>query len=185
MSKTERAVFKVFIKGSIDAVWREITKLDDLQPAFFNMRMQTNGLKPGGQIRMQSANAKYTGSVGEILEFDPPRRFSHTFRFTQYEDPPCRVTYDLKQVEGGVDFTMTCDDIPSNTKTAKQMKQGGNMITRVLKSVVETGKPSIGMRLMFALFKLSEPFSPKKTLSENWPLDTSVAADGRSTNKEA
>ena len=174
MSNTEKAVFKVHIKGTIDAVWREITKTDELQQCFFNMRMATDGLKPGGQIRMQSANRKYTGVVGEVIEFDPPRRFSHTFRFTQYDDPPCKVTYDLVQVEDGVEFTMTCSDIPSGTKTAKQMKQGGTMIVNTLKAVVEKGKPSFTTRMMLGIFKMMEPLTPKVSRSENWPLDRAV-----------
>jgi len=107
--------------------------------------------------------------VGEVLEFDPPRRYAHTFRFTNFNDPPCKVIYDLKEVAGGVEFTMTCDDIPKGTKTAKQMVQGGNMIVKTLKSIVETGKPSFGIRMLYTMFKVMEPFSPKSTRTENWP----------------
>ena len=31
----------------------------------------------------------------EVTEFDPPRRFAHTFRFTQYDDPECTVLYEI------------------------------------------------------------------------------------------
>ena len=82
MSVGEKAVFKVHIKGTIDEVWHEITKTDELQVAMFNTRMHTNGLEPGGKIHMRSGNGKYTGVVGEVLEFDPPNRFVHTFKFT-------------------------------------------------------------------------------------------------------
>ena len=37
-----------------------------------------------------------------------------------------------------------------------------------LKAIVETGKPSLGVRAMYVAFKLMEPFSPKKTLSTHW-----------------
>ena len=73
-TETEKAVFKVHIEGSIEAVWREITKTDELQQCFFNMRMHVDKFEPGGQLRMRSGNGKYTGVVGEILEFDPPHR---------------------------------------------------------------------------------------------------------------
>ena len=165
-------MFRVTIRSTIDDVWREITKTDEPQGAFFNMQLHTNGLQPGGQIRMRTKGGKYTGVVGEILEFDPPHRYSHTFRFTQYEDSPCTVTYELREVEGGVEFTLIADDIPTGTKTAKEMKRGGQMIVNTLKSIVETGRPSSGTRMLFVLFKIMEPFSPKKTLTENWPLDS-------------
>ena len=40
----------------IQNVWREITKVGEVQQCMFNMRLDTDGLKPGGQIRMRSAN---------------------------------------------------------------------------------------------------------------------------------
>jgi uncharacterized protein YndB with AHSA1/START domain len=168
--QTEKAVFKIFIKGRIEDVWREITKTDSVQSCFFNMRLHTNGLKPGGQIRMRTGSGKYTGAIGEVLEFDPPRRYAHTFRFTNLNDPPCRVIYDLKPVEGGVEFVMTLEDLPSGTKTAKQMTQGGTMIINTLKAIVETGRPSFGTRMLYWMFRVMEPFTPKSMRTENWPL---------------
>jgi uncharacterized protein YndB with AHSA1/START domain len=169
MGDTEKAVFKVHIKGTIDQVWREITKTDEAQGAMFNMQLHTPGLEPGAPIRMRSLNGKYTGVSGEVLEFDPPHRYSHTFRFTQYDDPPCKVIYELKEVEGGVEFTLIAEDMPSGTKTAKQMSQGGKFIVNTLKAIVENGQPSLGTRMLYVLFRLMEPMSPKSTLSTNWP----------------
>ena len=170
MTQTEKAVFEVLIEGSIEDVWHEITKTDELQGAMFNTRMHTDGLRPGGQIRMRTGNGKYTAVVGEVLEFDPPRRFVHTFRFTQYDDPPSKVIYELEEVSGGVKFTLTVEDMPVGTKSAKQMKQGGKMIVTTLKAIVETGKPPLGIRVLYGFFGLMEPFSPARTKSENWPL---------------
>lgn len=168
---TERAVFKVFVKGTMEAVWRQITKTDEVQEVFFFSRMHTNGFKPGGKIRMRTPDGKYTTVAGEILEFDPPRRFAHTFRFTNLEDPECKVIYDLKDVEGGVEFTLTIDDLPVGTKTAKQMMQGGPMITGTLKSMVEKGKPTLGMKCLHVMGSvLGSVMLPKKCLTEHWPL---------------
>lgn len=167
---SERAVFKVFIRGTIQAVWREITKTDEVQKCMFNMKLATRGLKPGAQIRMRTANGKFTGVVGEVLEFDPPQRYAHTFRFTNFDDPPCKVIYELKEVEGGVDFLLVIEEMPTGTRTARQMTQGGTMIVNTLKAMVETGRPSFGTRMLYVLFKMMEPFSPKRARSENWPL---------------
>jgi len=170
MADTTKIVSKVFIEGSIDDVWHEITKTDELQGAMFNTQLHTDGLALGGHIRMRSKDGKYTAVVGEILEFDPPHRYAHTFRFTSYEDPPCKVIYDLKEVDGGVEFTLTAEDVPVGTKTAKQMKGGSDFIVNTLKAIVETGRPSLGTRVLFRVFKLAAPFSPKSTLSDNWRL---------------
>jgi hypothetical protein len=66
---------------------------------------------------------------------------------------------------------MILDDLPKGTITAKQMKQGGTMIVNTLKAIVEKGRPSLGVRILYnVVFPLAEPFSPKKIRSENWPL---------------
>jgi uncharacterized protein YndB with AHSA1/START domain len=170
MSEPTKAVFEIVIRGSIEAVWREITKTDEPQGAIFGMQLHTTGLKPGAAMQMRTANGKYTGMVGEVLEFDPPRRFAHTHKFTQYDDPVCKVIYDLKQEGDHVRFTLTVEGLTPGTKTSKQMVMGGPMITRTLKAIVETGRPTLGTRLLYAMFKLFEPFSPKSTLASNWPL---------------
>jgi len=170
MSGTDRAVFKIFIKGTVEAVWREITRTDEPQGAMFNMRMHTPGLKAGNPLQMRTANGKYTGMVGEVVEWDPPRVFAHTLKFTQYDDPPALIRYELKPVEGGVEFTLTADNVPRGTKTSKDLTRGGDMIVKTLKAIVETGRPAFGTRMLYGMFKLMEPFTPKKIRSENWPM---------------
>ena len=82
------------------------------------------------------------------------------------------MIYDLEEAAGGVQFTLTVADMPVGTKTAKQMRQGGAMIVNTLKAVIETGRPAFGTRVLFGVFKLMGPMTPKKCLSENWPVDT-------------
>lgn len=166
-----RAIFRVHINGTIDAVWREITRTDAPIPAFFNSRMHVGTLAPGSKLAMRTPDGKYTGVVGKILEFNPPHRFAHTFKFTNMDDPECKVIYDLEESDGGVIFTLTIEDLPAGTKTAKQMAQGGVMIAGTLKSVIETGRPSFGTRVLFTLFKVMAPMTPKKCRSENWPVN--------------
>ena len=173
-SGTERQVASVVIRASIEDVWRELTQTDRVNRALFNMQMHTDSMDPGGQMRMRSKNGKWTGVVGEILEWDPPRRFAHTFKFTNYDDPPCRVIFDLKEVDGGVELTLTAEDVPAGTKTAKQMKSGGRWIVNNMKSVVEKGDVSFGFRLLWGIFGLMAPLSPKSCLSTNWPMDQKV-----------
>ena len=166
-----RAKFQIRIRGAVDEVWREITRTDAPIVAFFNSQMHVGTLAAGSKLAMRTPDGRYTGVVGEILEFEPPRRFAHTFRFPAYDDPPCKVIYDLEEVTGGTRFTLTIEDLPAGTKTAKQMLQGGTMICNTLKSVIETGKASFGIRLLYLVFKLMQPFTPKRCRSENWPVD--------------
>lgn len=174
MSQLTQQVTRIIIKAPIQKVWDALTKEGVVLNHFFGSVMHTTGLKPGAQLRMRTPDGKYTGVVGEILECDPPHRFSHTFRFTSFDDAPCRVTYELKEVEGGVEFTLISDAIPVGTKTEKQMAQGGPFICDVLKSVVETGRPSFGKRMILGIIRLTSPLSPARCRSEHWPLDRKV-----------
>lgn len=167
---SEKLVFQVVINGRIEDVWREITRTDAPQQCFFNAMMHTTGLRPGGKVQMRTKSGRYTLVFGDVLEFDPPRKYALTFRFTQYDDPPCKVIHELREVAGGVEYTLTVEDVKAGSKTAKDMTGGGKMIVDTLKRIVETGRPSLGTRLMYRMFGLMEFVLPKKCKSENWPL---------------
>ena len=168
-------VFRIVIHGSVEDVWREITKTDEPIACFFNSRMDVRALRPGSKLAMRTPDSAYTGVVGEILEVQPYRRFSHTFRFTHLADPACKVIYDLEPVADGVQFTLTIEDLPIGTKSAKQMVQGGSMIVNTLKAVIETGRPSFGTRMLFLLFRVMQPFTPAKCRTEHWPVAETAA----------
>ena len=170
MTATTKAVFRVVIDGSIDAVWRELTKQGEAQAAVFNAWLHAQALAPGQKIQMRTASGKYVMVVGEVTDFSPPRRFAHTFRFTQYDDPECEVIYELKQLPDGVECMLTVDRLPAGSKTAKDMQSGGSMIVNTLKAVVETGKPPMKIRLMYWMFGVLEFVLPKKSEVDNWPM---------------
>ena len=107
-----------------------------------------------------------------MLEFAPPHRYAHTLKFTQWDDAPCTVTYELKEVAGGVEFTLTTEGAPAGSCTEKSMARGGGYIANTLKQMAETGKPSLGTRMMLAVMGLAAPLTPKACRIDNWPLAT-------------
>jgi len=168
----EKAIYKVFIAAPIETVWAELVKTDTVLPFFFGAVCKTpRELKVGVPMAMQTPSGKNRSVVGTVLEFDPPHRYSHTFIFTNYDDPPCTVTYDLKEVEGGVEFSLITTNVPVGTKTEKSMAQGGKFIVETFKSVVEKGQPSLVGRMMLGVMGLFEPLAPKASRSENWTFD--------------
>ncbi len=170
MTQTEQAVFRVRIRGSIEAVWRELTKQGEPQAAVFNAWLTAQALLPGSMLQMRTGSGRHTLVIGRVTDFNPPHRFAHTFRFTQYDDPECEVIYELREVDGEVECTLTVDRLPLGTRTAKDMAGGGTMIVNTLKAMVETGKPSLGTRLMYWMFAHMEFVLPKRTKSEHWPM---------------
>ncbi len=168
----DKAIYKVTIDAPIETVWAQLVKTDEVLPFFFGAVCKTTGeLTIGSPIAMQTTSGKYRSVVGKVLEFDPPHRYSHTFKFTGYDDPPCTVTYDLKEVNGAVEFSLITTNVPAGTKTEKGMAQGGKFIVQTFKSVVENGKPSFGGRMMLGIMGLFEPLTPKVSKTDNWSFE--------------
>lgn len=168
-AKAEKSYFRVVIRAPIHKVWAELTRTDAVLPFFFNAVCKTPGLQVKAPVRMRSKDGKYTSVVGEVLEFEPPYRYSHTFKFTNFDDPECVVRYVLKEVDGGTEFTLINEGMPAGTKTEKYMMQGGTFITENLKALVESGRPTAGGRFALFMIGLFAPFTPKRCRSENWP----------------
>ena len=171
MSDTKN-IYKVMIDAPIETVWSELVKTDEMLPFFFGAVCRTpEELGVGAPFAMQTPNGKDTSVIGKVLEFSPPYRYSHSFKFTGFDDPPCTVTYELTETPDGTEFKLITTNVPAGTKTEAQMKQGGNFIVNVLKSVVETGRPSLGYRVLLGIIGLTAPFTPKKSRTKNWPFE--------------
>ena len=166
-----RAVFKIVIDGSQQAIFEELTSVDRPLGAIFNSRMATTGRQRGGRIQMRTVSGRHVVVDGDILEYDPPNRFVHTHRFTSHDDPVCIVTYELKPVAGGIEVTLTVDDVPLGTKTATEMQRGGDFILRNPTAIVEQGRPPLGTRLMYWMFGAMEFVLPERSKTEHWPLE--------------
>ena len=170
-NKTEDAVFRIFIKADIQRVWRELTKQGQAQGAVFNAWLHSTGaLGAGVPMQMRTGTGKHVIVDGSVEVFEPPFRFVHTHRFTQFDDPVCRVSYELKPVGDGVEVTLKVLGMPAGTKTAKSMARGGAPILATLKAICETGRPALGTRLMYWMFDHMEFVLTARTKSEHWPL---------------
>jgi hypothetical protein len=73
-------------------------------------------------------------------------------------------------VTGGIEVTLTVDDLPLGTKTAKSMAKGGMFILNNLKAIVEHGRPPLGTRLMYAMMGAMEFVLPGRAKTTHWPL---------------
>lgn len=167
---TPDALFKIFVNADIQRVWRELTKTDEAQGAVFNAWLHTTGLVPGAPMQMRTGSGKHVLVAGEVLHHEPPYRFAHTHRFTQYDDPVCEVHYELEPVGSGVEVTLRVVWLPAGTATARSMASGGNAILASLKAIAETGRPGLSTRLMFLAFDWLEFVLPARTRAEHWPL---------------
>ena len=168
-------VSRIVINAPIQQVWDALIMEGEVLPFFFGTVMHTTTLAPGAPIRMRTPNGKYTGVVGEVLELEPPRLYSMTFKFTNFDDAVCKICHELKEVEGGTEYTLTSTEIPRGTKTEKQLAQGGKFIVGAVKHYVETGgKANMMGKFIMLMSALTGFMTPKQCLTENWPLDEKI-----------
>lgn len=165
-----RLASKIRIAGTAEAVWRELTKTDEPQAAVFNAWLHAQALAPGARMQMRTKDGRNVLVVGEVVAFEPPRRFAHTMRFTQFDDPPCTVVYEIRPVDGGVEVTLVVENLPEGTRTAKSMVPGADNILGTLKRVVETGRPAPATRLLYLLYGVMGFALPARTRADRWPL---------------
>jgi uncharacterized protein YndB with AHSA1/START domain len=163
-------MWKVVIAAPIETVWNTLVRTDAVLLFLFGATCQAgNGLEVGSPMRMVSKDGRYVIAYGEVLEFSPPTRFSHAINFAMASDePPARTTYELKEVAGGTELTLISEAIVG-TKTAK-MSKSGQFIVDNLKSVVETGKPTIGGRMVMLMSPVMSMITPSRCRIEAWPL---------------
>ena len=168
----DRAVYKVLIKAPIETVWSELVNTQKPRPFFWNSSWDTPGMKPGAPYRMLSKDKKVVGVIGDILEMDPPRKMTTSFRLTSLDDPASRVIYTLKETPDGVEFSLITENIVAGAKSEKSMADGGKFIVENFKAYVETGKVTFGAQMMLAMMDLMAPMVPKALKAEKWPLKT-------------
>ena len=171
MSDATTNVNRVLINAPIETVWNTLVKTDEALPFFFGGICQTaDGLKPGARYRMVSGNHKVAMVVGEVLRFEPPHVYAHTFSMTDKDDAPVTVTYTLTEKDGGTEFELRITNLVPGSKLAKDMVSSQGFIAKNLKSICETGKPAFSGRMVGLLGPLFARLAKKKQAVENWPL---------------
>lgn len=168
----EKQFYRVIIDAPIETVWSELVNTKSPRPFFWNGRWDTNaGMAPGARYRIAANNDKVVAVIGDIIEMEPPHKLVTSFQLTSLPDPASTVTYLLKEVEGGTEFSLVTEHILAGSKSEKSMAAGAKFIVENFKAYVETGKVTLGARMMNGLYGLMAPMTPKAMRAENWPLD--------------
>lgn len=167
----EKSIHRTFIEAPLDVVWSILVATDKPLPFFFGSICDTkDGLKPGARMRMVHPNRKIAMVVGEVLAFEPPHRYSHTFKMTNLKDDPCIVTYELREKDGGTEFDLIIENAIDGSDLHKQMVGGQTYIAKNLKKLAETGKPAFSGTMVTVLTPLMGMMAKKEQRIENWPL---------------
>ena len=137
-------VYETFIRATAQAVWDIIT--DDARTPLwqhYNMNSRTDW-RIGGRIEWIMQGKPVI--VGEILELDPPRRFTMSFHASWSPevaaDKPSRVTWEIEPLgQSACKLIVVHHDFAGETATYNAVGSGWSEALSRLKTLAETGVP--------------------------------------------
>lgn len=132
-----------FIRSTPEAVWDAITNGERTRLYFHGLAVRSD-FRPGSPIRYfpdDSADAPEPVLAGKVLAAEVPRRLVHTFQFSDKQDPPSCVQYDIEAVGNVTRLTVVHDGFEGETETYNTTLTGWPPIFSGLKTLLETGEP--------------------------------------------
>ena len=138
-------VYQVFIKATPEQIWDAITK-PEFTSRYFYASLVDSSFEAGTPYRSWSPDREKLWVDGEVLDSDPPRRLSYTWRALYDEETageePSRVTWEIEPQDGSVSkLTVVHDQLEGSPKTAENVAGGWTYILSGLKTLLETGEP--------------------------------------------
>ena len=137
----EDPVFRqvIYVGVPADKVWQAITDPETVGKYHF-LRLTEMQLKEGGALSY--GDGEPPAIACRIIEVEPGKKLVHTFAFVhQKDDPPSRVTYEIKAMGEMCELTLTHDQFGGETAAYHDVCGGWPVILSGLKTLLETGKP--------------------------------------------
>lgn len=140
MSKPQ-FVYVTYIETTPEKLWQALTSSEFTRQYWFGAEVRSDW-KAGSPFAL-SLDGEVTDS-GEILEADPPRRLSYSFKHHKYEElrhePISRVVFTLEPFGPVVRLTVLHDGFIEGGNYLGAVSNGWPAILSQLKSLLETGK---------------------------------------------
>jgi uncharacterized protein YndB with AHSA1/START domain len=139
MSKPE-FVYVTYIETTPEKLWEALTSSEFTRRYWWDTSIVSDW-KVGSSFKLVT-NGIETDD-GEVLEVDPPRRLSYTFRHLVNDqakrERPSRVTFVLEPAGKLVKLTLTHGDFDSGSVLLDGISKGWPAIMSSLKSMLESG----------------------------------------------
>jgi uncharacterized protein YndB with AHSA1/START domain len=133
-------VYVTYIETTPEKLWEALTSSEFSRRYWFNTELKTDW-KIGSPFALVMDGT--TTDVGEVLEFDRPRRLSYTFHHVLSEaarkERPTKVVFVLAPHGKVVKLTLTHEDFEAGSKLLDGISKGWPAILAGLKSLLETG----------------------------------------------
>jgi uncharacterized protein YndB with AHSA1/START domain len=139
MSKPE-FVYVTYIETTPEKLWEALISNEFSRQYWFGTDVRSDW-RVGAPFALLTDGT--TTDVGEILEFDPPRRLSYTFTHVLKEElrneQPTKVVFAIEQHGKSVKLTLTHEGFEGAGKLLDAISNGWPAILSGLKSLLETG----------------------------------------------
>ena len=148
MAKPE-FVYVSYIATTPQKLWAALTDKKFTRTYWYDRRLESDW-SIGSPVRFFDGGSDTLTDSGVVLEYDPPKRLSYTFRneFDEGGITPAasRVTFTIEDHGEMVKLTLIHDELPDE-ETAIGFREGWAPILSSLKSLLETGKPLPQLKL--------------------------------------
>ena len=135
-------VYVSYIATTPEKLWKALTKPEFTAQYWFGMRLASESDWRVGSRFTALRSDGTPGDVGEVLECDPPRRLSLTYRPGDERvrhEAPSRVTYELEPLGKEVRLTVTHDGFEEGSQLFEGVRVFWPQLLSSLKSFLETG----------------------------------------------
>ncbi|UFZ08116.1 SRPBCC family protein [Bradyrhizobium ontarionense] len=139
MSKPE-FVYVTYIATTPEKLWEALTSNEFAKRYWFGTELHSDW-RVGSPFALVTDGM--TTDVGQILEFDPPRRLSYTFQHILKDEfrneQPTKVVFAIEPHGNSVKLTLTHEGFEGAGRLLDAVSNGWPAIMSGLKSLLETG----------------------------------------------
>ena len=135
-------VYVTYIATTPQKLWQALTDKAFTRQYWSGIGIESDWT-PGAALTFHSGSGDVM-NTGEVLEAEPYRRLSYTWRVEFDEvfrrEKPSRVTFELEPVGAEVKLTLTHDEFEPGSKVHAAVCNGWPAVLSSLKSLLETGR---------------------------------------------
>jgi uncharacterized protein YndB with AHSA1/START domain len=134
-------VYVTYIASTPEKIFKALTDAEATGKFWFGNAV-TSDWKVGSPLTLHREGKLIV--KGEVLEYDPPRRLSYTFKSMKDElylgEQPSRVVFDLEKQKDQVKLTVTHDNFVEGSKVFEAISNGWPLVLSSLKSYLEANR---------------------------------------------
>jgi uncharacterized protein YndB with AHSA1/START domain len=143
-----RFVYVIYIRTTQQKLW-DALRLPEFTTQYWVQTTQDCDWKVGSSWKLMIPDGR-VGDAGEVLEFDPPRKFAVSWRNEFIpdlkEEGYSRATFELETTGDTVKLTVTHEMDKPNSKLIDGISNGWPPLLSSLKSLLETGESLVQTR---------------------------------------